>query len=108
MSVQCVSDVGQVQKLLDAHKHVVIDFMAEWCGPCKMLGPKIEKLAELYPSVCFMKVDVDRMDATFIQKQDVSAMPTIKFFRDGKGMDALTVVGANLTKIKTGLKTLTD
>ena len=81
MAIECVTKVEDVRQILKSQQWVVIDFMAEWCGPCKMLGPKLHKLAETHPYIQFLKVDVDQMDAAFIQEQAVTAMPTIKFYR---------------------------
>lgn len=39
---------------------VFVDFFAEWCGPCKMVSPKIEELSNTYPGIIFVKVDVDQ------------------------------------------------
>ena len=60
---------------------VIVDFFAEWCGPCKMIAPAIEKLAKEYPSVIFAKVDVDEVKEV-AQTAGIQAMPTFKAYRD--------------------------
>ncbi|NLB48612.1 MAG: thioredoxin [Erysipelotrichia bacterium] len=65
---------------------VVVDFFASWCGPCKMLTPVLEQLAEEKKDVVFLKVDVDQASALAAQFQ-VQAVPTILLFKDGKLVD---------------------
>lgn len=61
----------------------VVDFFAEWCGPCKMLAPYLEEMAgKLEGKATFYKVDVDSEQA-LSQAQGITAMPTIKVFKDG-------------------------
>jgi thioredoxin 1 len=67
---------------LKDNKLVVVDFYAQWCGPCKLLAPKLEELATDNPSVAFFKVDVD--DNTEVSdREGISAMPTIRYYRMG-------------------------
>jgi thioredoxin 1 len=69
----------------------VVDFWAEWCGPCKMMSPIIEELAGQHKEVLFCKVDVDKNIAT-AQKFEVMSIPTLIFFKNGKMVD--TLIGA--------------
>ncbi len=63
---------------------VFVDFFAEWCGPCKMLAPEIEKLADAYEGkVKIAKVDVDKEGALAMQYQ-VQSIPTILIFKNGE------------------------
>lgn len=68
---------------------VMVDFFAEWCGPCKQQSPIVEKLAEKYTGkikVCTMDVDAN---PEFPGKYGVFSIPTIKFFKDGKEVETL-------------------
>ena len=62
---------------------VVVDFFATWCGPCKMLGPIIEKLGNSMGDVKFIKIDVDKHEE-LARRYGVMSIPTIIFFKDGK------------------------
>jgi thioredoxin 1 len=85
-------DTSNFQAMLTAHPRLVIDFWAEWCGPCRMVTPVIEELAgEMAGKVTFGKCNTDqnpRIAAGF----GISAIPTIILFASGKIAD--TVVGA--------------
>ena len=59
---------------------VVVDFFATWCGPCKMLTPTVEKMAELHPEVHFYKVDIDE-DMDLATRFKVMSVPTLLYFR---------------------------
>lgn len=71
---------------------VLVDFYADWCGPCKMMSPVIDQLAEEYEGkakICKLNVDENGVTA---QKYRVMSIPTILIFKDGEVVDS--VVGA--------------
>ena len=90
-----VTEVNQSNfetEVLQAKTPVVVDFYAEWCGPCKMLAPILEQLAgEFEGRIKFAKVNVDKAPE-LAGSCNVTAMPTLALFRDGQPVDA--VVGA--------------
>ena len=68
---------------------VVVNFFATWCGPCKMLSPIIDSLAEeMKGSVKFIKVDADE-SVNILQDQGVAGLPTIAIFKDGQKQDMI-------------------
>ncbi|MCC0650468.1 thioredoxin [Clostridioides sp. ZZV15-6598] len=68
---------------------VVVDFFATWCGPCKMLSPVYEGLGnEMIEKANFLKVDIDQ-SMELAQKFEVSTVPTVIIFKDGKAIDRL-------------------
>jgi len=76
---------------------VVVDFFAQWCGPCKVIAPKIEELAAEYPDVVFLKVDVDECE-DIASDYEITAMPTFVFIKYKQKIDAFS--GANADKVK--------
>ena len=74
----------------------VIDFFATWCGPCKHIAPKSEELSKLFPSVTFLKVDVDESQE-LTEAFNIRAMPTFVFLKDGKQI--AQIEGADLKGI---------
>ena len=78
---------------------VVIDFFAEWCGPCKRIAPFFEQLADEYVGVTFVKVDVDESE-DLVSQYGISAMPTFVFLKDGKVVKK--VEGADMKGLESG------
>lgn len=75
------------EDLLKSDKPMVIDFWAEWCGPCRMVGPIIEELSSEYDDkVIIGKVDVDNNDEV-TSKYGIRNIPTILFIKDGEVVD---------------------
>lgn len=79
---------------------MLIDFFAEWCGPCKAISPHIERLSEEHQNVKFFKVDVDQLSEVAAEN-GISAMPTFLFFKNGEKVE--TVRGANPPAITAAL-----
>lgn len=66
-----------------AHGTVLVDFSADWCGPCRMLAPILELLAQqMQDSLTVIKVDVDQSQSIAVQ-YDISSVPTLILFKDG-------------------------
>ena len=61
----------------------LVDFFAEWCGPCKMMGPVLEELYSQYPDVNFGKVNVDE-NMDLAEKYQIMSIPTVYIFKDGE------------------------
>ncbi len=87
-----VTDETFEREVLKADTLVMVDFWAEWCGPCRMIAPVVEALARTYEgTVKVAKLDVDANPLT-MTRFDVRNLPSLLFFRNGEVVDR--VVGA--------------
>mmetsp|Transcript_25537 Transcript_25537/g.78561 ORF Transcript_25537/g.78561 Transcript_25537/m.78561 type:complete len:140 (-) Transcript_25537:236-655(-) len=82
---------------------VVVDFATTWCGPCKVMEPKVNALSEEYPSAIFYKVTGDSSkDASSLMKREgVRAVPSFHFWKNGEKVDVVN--GANIDAVTTAL-----
>ncbi len=94
-----------LNEVLTQNKIVIVDFWAEWCGPCRMIGPVIDQLALEETDVMIGKLNVDgNPQATM--KYMVSSIPTIILFKDGlevnriKGVTSKAALKAQIEKLK--------
>ena len=80
-------DLAAFDSDLASGKLMMVDFWANWCMPCRMLGPVIESLAEQYEGKALVgKVDVDAQ-SELAMRYGVMSIPTVIFFKDGKEID---------------------
>lgn len=84
--VKEVSSQSQFNSEISGPQLTVVDFFANWCGPCKQIAPFIEQLAVKYPQVKFLKVDVDKCQ-DIAQTYRITAMPTFLFMKNGQQVD---------------------
>lgn len=84
MSTITVTDADFQQKVLDSELPVLVDFWAEWCGPCRMLGPVLEEMSDDYEGkVIIAKVNVDENPASAAQ-YGVTSIPLVLGFQGGQ------------------------
>ncbi|MDB9786623.1 thioredoxin [Bacteriovoracaceae bacterium] len=92
-------------EVLKSGKPVIVDFWAEWCGPCKALSPVLEEIStELGDKAAIVKVNVDEQPE-LAQKYEIRGIPTLIFFKDGKvqrtlvGNQPKSEISKNLTEL---------
>ncbi|NYT57442.1 thioredoxin TrxA [Alcaligenaceae bacterium] len=91
-SIKHVSDASFEADVINSDVPVLVDYWAEWCGPCKMIAPLLDEAAKQYGDrVIIAKVNVDENPDT-AAKYGVRGIPTLMLFKDGKA--AATKVGA--------------
>ena len=87
MSELMLSDATFDKEVLQGKGLTMVDFYADWCGPCKMMAPVVEKMAAQYEGkikVCKLNVDESQETSS---KYGIQGIPTLLFFRDGKLVD---------------------
>lgn len=74
------------EKVINSPITVVVDFFADWCGPCKMLSPVLEKLSAVNPYVKFYKVNIDE-NPSLADEFEVQSIPNIVIIKNGQAVD---------------------
>ncbi len=89
MNTTAISDAGFEQSVLKSEALVLVDFWAEWCGPCRMIAPIVDSVAEQYNGqLKVVKLNVNENPAT-ARAYGIHAIPTLLFFRGGQVVDRL-------------------
>jgi thioredoxin 1 len=84
-----VSDNSFQSEVVESQEPVLVDFWAEWCGPCRMMAPVLDKIADDYEgSLKITKLDVDHNQQS-AAKFGVQSIPTMILFKDGKEVERL-------------------
>ena len=91
MSVLKITSSNFEELVLKSDKTVLLDFYANWCGPCKMVSPIVDQIAEEHPEYLVGKINVDE-EAELSRKFRVMSIPLLVVMRDGDVIDS--VVGA--------------
>jgi len=94
MSVLNIEDSQFEKEVMEAEELVMVDFWAEWCGPCRALGPKLEEIATEKANVKVVKINIDQNKET-AQKFGIRSIPTMILFKGGKDLETLM---GNLSK----------
>jgi thioredoxin 1 len=94
--ISSVSDDSFNQDVIEAEGYVLVDFWAPWCGPCRILAPTLDTIAENYKDkVKILKMNVDDNQATAV-KYGIRGIPTLILYKEGKVV--ATKTGGDLSK----------
>lgn len=83
MAVMTITNDNFEKEVLNADSPVLIDFWAAWCGPCKMMGPVIDEIAEGHSDIKVGKINIDE-EPQLAQKYGVMSIPTLILFKGGQ------------------------
>ncbi|WP_291279174.1 thioredoxin [Galactobacter sp.] len=90
-NVEAVTDASFDADVLQSDKPVIVEFWAEWCGPCRMLSPILDQIADEHESVKVVKVNVDENQG-IAAKYGITSIPAVFVFKDGEKV--ATSIGA--------------
>jgi thioredoxin 1 len=90
-ATKIVSDASWADDVLMSDKPVIVDFWAEWCGPCKMVAPILEEIAATHENVVVAKLNVDENPGT-AASYGITSIPTMNVYQGGQVVK--TIIGA--------------
>lgn len=91
------TDHQQLTQLIHSSNLLVLDIYADWCQPCRYIGPKFQELSKSHADVTFVKINMDSLSPEQIKEFGVTVLPTFLYFKDGKFVDK--VMGANILDV---------
>lgn len=91
MSVQHITAAEFQSVVLESERPVLVDFFAQWCGPCQMMAPVLEELSEQFPQITVVKIDSDEAPQLAMTYQ-IDSIPAFLLFQDGRPVKR--IVGA--------------
>ncbi len=100
-----VEDESHFKELISSNTVVLVDFYADWCGPCKMLEPTVEEIAA-ETDAAVLKVDIDELQA-FASSKGIRSVPTLEFYHNGESVDRVIGVQDKDDLLK-GLEEISD
>lgn len=108
MTIQDITTFSELQEIAPTKKYTVIDFYADWCGPCKKLKPLFLEWSQnpQYQDISFLKVDADQ-DEDLCQKYSIKGLPTVVFLNQ-ECENIYQVIGFDPEKIINKLKSLLE
>ena len=83
MAVTKITNENFETEVLQSDKHVLIDFFATWCGPCKMLSPVVDSIAEEHPEIKICKIDIDE-EPSLTERFGIMSVPTLVVMKNGE------------------------
>ena len=96
MEILDVTSDNFEEEVLKADKKVLVDFYADWCGPCKMLAPIVEEVASEHEDLKVVRINIDNEESIAMDYQ-IMSIPTLVLIKDGKEVDR--VIGAVQKKV---------
>ncbi|RPA85628.1 DUF1000-domain-containing protein [Ascobolus immersus RN42] len=108
MTVIPVQSPSQLRAIAETHAYTVVDFYADWCGPCHAIGPIFEKLAATTAEpgkIAFVKIDVEA-SKTIVKEYEITSMPTFVLLKDGK--EESRIKGAVVTQLKAAVQKIAE
>ena len=105
LDIPTLNSYEEYKACISQNKKVVIDFYADWCGPCKTVSPKFTVFSKEFKNIVFAKVNVDK-NCQATEDAEIEAMPTFVLFKDGKIMTKQ--LGTNTAALQAKLRTLDE
>ena len=99
-----INSKEQLEQILSENNAVVLDFFAEWCGPCKQLMPTLEKVSEEQKDVVFCKINVDE-NSELANSYGIRSIPTLKYVKNNEVIQT-TLGNQPVSEINKNLKNL--